>query len=39
MSQNRGETSLWDHGRDTALPSEVVDYVIIGAGMTGGGGN
>ncbi|GMK53416.1 hypothetical protein CspeluHIS016_0100020 [Cutaneotrichosporon spelunceum] len=32
---NRGSTSLWDHGRDAALPMEVVDYVIVGAGATG----
>ncbi|TXT09243.1 hypothetical protein VHUM_02717 [Vanrija humicola] len=32
---NRGPTSLWSHGRDASLPTEVVDYVIIGAGATG----
>ncbi|KAL1406437.1 hypothetical protein Q8F55_008136 [Vanrija albida] len=31
---NRGPTSLWDHGRDAALPAEA-DYVIVGAGVTG----
>jgi len=33
--QNRGPASLYGYGRDDELPSEVVDYVIIGAGMTG----
>ncbi|WOO78253.1 uncharacterized protein LOC62_02G001803 [Vanrija pseudolonga] len=32
---NRGPTSLWSHGREASLPTEVVDYVIIGAGATG----
>ena len=33
--QNRGPGSLYGHGRDDSLPSEVLDYVIIGAGLTG----
>lgn len=33
--QNRGPKSLWDHGRDAKLPTEVIDYVIVGAGATG----
>ncbi|BEI92386.1 uncharacterized protein CcaverHIS019_0500140 [Cutaneotrichosporon cavernicola] len=32
---NRGPKSLWDHGRDAKLPTEIVDYVIVGAGATG----
>lgn len=33
-SQNRGPTSLWNHGRDAPLPTKA-DIVIVGAGVTG----
>ncbi|TXT07093.1 hypothetical protein VHUM_03263 [Vanrija humicola] len=35
QASNRGRGSLWNHGRHDPLPTEVVDYVIIGAGVTG----
>jgi hypothetical protein len=31
-------TSLFNHGRDDALPKDTVDYVIIGGGISGGSG-
>jgi hypothetical protein len=35
QATNRGASSLWNHGREDQLPSEVIDYVIIGGGITG----
>jgi hypothetical protein len=35
QATNRGASSLWNQGREDPLPSEVVDYVIIGGGITG----
>lgn len=35
QATNRGASSLWNHGREDPLPREVVDYVIVGGGITG----
>lgn len=35
QATNRGLDTLYDHGRDEPLPENVIDYVIIGGGMTG----
>jgi hypothetical protein len=35
VSQNRGPTSLWNHGANDVLPTDIVDYIIIGGGIAG----
>ncbi|ORY24568.1 FAD dependent oxidoreductase-domain-containing protein [Naematelia encephala] len=35
QATNRGPTSLWKHGATDPLPSDVVDFAIIGGGITG----
>ncbi|WWD18874.1 hypothetical protein CI109_103329 [Kwoniella shandongensis] len=35
QATNRGKSSLFNHNRDKKLPTDVVDYVVIGAGMAG----
>ncbi|KAK8854966.1 hypothetical protein IAR55_003706 [Kwoniella newhampshirensis] len=35
QATNRGKTSLFNHNRDKPLPIDVVDYLVIGAGMAG----
>lgn len=33
--QNRGPTSLWNYNDKADMPTDPVDYCIVGAGMTG----
>ncbi|OCF30874.1 hypothetical protein I316_07507 [Kwoniella heveanensis BCC8398] len=35
QATNRGVETLYNYNRDEPLPSDVVDYVIVGAGMAG----
>ncbi|KAL7411653.1 FAD dependent oxidoreductase [Mrakia frigida] len=35
QATNKGPKSLWNYGKESSLPKERVDIVIIGAGMTG----
>ncbi|ODN84013.1 hypothetical protein L202_00048 [Cryptococcus amylolentus CBS 6039] len=35
QATNRGPDSFFGHNKDKALPSEVIDYVVVGAGMAG----
>ncbi|KAK4688131.1 hypothetical protein P7C73_g1980, partial [Tremellales sp. Uapishka_1] len=35
QATNKGLSALWGHGARDPLPTAVVDYVIIGGGMTG----
>ncbi|WRT68174.1 uncharacterized protein IL334_005149 [Kwoniella shivajii] len=35
QATNRGRKSLYNHNKEAELPTEVIDYVIVGAGMAG----
>ncbi|WVQ85703.1 hypothetical protein IAT38_007869 [Cryptococcus sp. DSM 104549] len=35
QATNRGKASLFGHNKEKSLPTEVIDYVVIGAGMAG----
>ncbi|ODN76474.1 hypothetical protein L198_08069 [Cryptococcus wingfieldii CBS 7118] len=35
QATNRGKDSLFGHNKDKALPGDVVDYCVVGAGMAG----
>ncbi|WWC63056.1 uncharacterized protein I303_105655 [Kwoniella dejecticola CBS 10117] len=35
QATNRGRKSLYNHNKETPLPTEIIDYVVVGAGMAG----
>ncbi|TYJ51751.1 hypothetical protein B9479_007661 [Cryptococcus floricola] len=35
QATNRGKDSLFGYNKDKALPGDVVDYCVVGAGMAG----